>query len=112
MTLSATLSTTGAAFAQSNNVLVVAYSPTSGRYGWALGYDAVEAQEAAGAYCADPTCLSLFATNGCGALATAPDHSFGWAQNQFPEYADQQAMDNCSSYAPGCTLAVSMCVHY
>ena len=89
----------GAAEAQSQKYGALAYDNATGAWGYSFDFNApADARRRALNECAarSPNCrlLTTF-SNACAALATASDHSFGWAVRPFAREAAAAAHGEC-----------------
>jgi len=90
----------------------IAYSQSTGSYGFSYDYDSRAAAEAqARENCDDRGCtVVLWFVNACGALATGNGHAYGtgWASSRGE--AESIAMSNCKDEASGgCSISCWAC---
>lgn len=90
----------------------IAYSPSTGSYGWAHDFGSQNAAEnAALDSCYDRAndCqVAVWFRNACGALAVGPNGwGAAWAVKQ--RKARRDAVSQCSNYSANCSVAYSLC---
>jgi len=89
----------------------LAYSTSSGRYGYSYDYGSREsAEERAISECNDNTCSAvLWFKNACAALATGDGHAYGtgWASERAE--AENTAMSYCNKYGSNCSITRWVC---
>lgn len=92
----------------------IAYSQSSGSYGWATDFPTRRAAEnAALASCqerANDCSVAVWFSNACGALAVGGDGGWGadWGRNL--RAAENKARHVCTGYSYDCRIVVSRCV--
>ena len=96
------------AVAHADNFGAIAYSPESGSVGWS--YDAGsrrDAERMAMNNCenyADDCRVAIYFYNACGAVARAPDGSWGSGWGSSRRRAESEALDSCSNHGDGCRV--------
>lgn len=96
--------------ALADNYGAIAYSQSTGRFGYAGDYGSRgSAERAALDGCGDGTCkVVLWFMNACGALATGNDgYGTGWSTSR--RTAINIAMSNCNKYTSHCSLLRWQC---
>jgi len=100
----------GAAFA---DVASIAYSPSTGAYGYSYNQpDAYSAEEVAymncNEYAVDCDIVLTF-ENACGALAVGEDLGWGTAWNYDFQTAEIDALDSCQQNSNSCQIQALFC---
>jgi serine/threonine-protein kinase len=94
----------------------IAYSPTTGAYGFQRAAASVsEAEADALGACPDIDCtVAVWVTDGCAAVAAGyPPRVYGWAWSAWSRGdAVTAAMYECSLVGPGCRLVASLCTFW
>ena len=89
-----------------DNYGAIAFSQSTGNYGFSYDYDSRASAEArAREKCGDHNCtVVLWFVNACGALATGDGNAYGtgWASSR--REAENIAMSNCRGEASGCSV--------
>lgn len=93
----------------------IAYSPSTGRYGYSSGYGGQQqATIAALGYCAStgaPDCrIAVWYRNAWGALARGSNGAWGWGWGTSREGANYQALKGCNDHG-GASCKIYLTAH-
>lgn len=99
--------------AQAQSYGAIAYSPSSGAHGYSFGYrNQSGAQQRALRECnvRGRGCrVAIWYKNACGAVAVAPNGSWGSGWGNSKQRANYEALKVCRRYSGGCSVRVNAC---
>lgn len=99
--------------AQAQSYGAIAYSPSSGAHGYSFGYrNQAGAQQRALRECnaRGRGCrVAIWYKNACGAVAVAPNGSWGSGWGNSKQRANSEALRVCGRYSGGCRVRLNAC---
>jgi serine/threonine-protein kinase len=100
--------------AHAANFGAIAYSSSTGAYGWSFDYSSrTEAEQVATQNCGEADCTpELWFVDACGAIAIGDDgYGTGWGADR--DRAEAEAIETCRNYTMNCSVRQSVCsTHY
>ena len=97
--------------ANADNYGAIAYSSSSGRYGYSYDWGSrADAENYARSQCGSTDCaVKVWFKNACGALAVGQNGGLGWGWSGSRGAAESTALNECQSRTGGCSIKSWAC---